>query len=406
MDVFVARQPIFDRFRRTYAYELLFRSGPTNVFSSSNPDQASLSVIDTSFLTLGLDSITGGKPAFVNFTRDTLVNGYATILPKHQIVVEILEDVPPDDEVVDACLGLKAAGHRLALDDFVLGVGSERLAGLADIIKVDFLLNGPAERREVVRRFRPRGLKLLAEKVETPEDFALAMEAGYHYFQGYFFSKPVILSGKNVPASKLNLLRLLQEIHAPETDFWQIEALIKREVSLTYKLLKYMNTVAFGFRRIETVQHALMMLGESAVKRWVSVVALADMGLDKAFQLVVDSVVRAKFCEYLGARAGLGDRAHDLFLMGLFSMIDALLDRPLGEILEGLSLVDDVRLALVGAESPLRSIYDVARAYETGDWAGVSRLAGALALPEAAIPAMYLKSVEWGNSSIRLDART
>jgi c-di-GMP-related signal transduction protein len=405
MDVFVARQPIFDRLRRTYAYELLFRAGATSTgYDASNADEASLRVLDTTFSVLGFEALTGGKRAFVNFTRDTLVNGYASMLPKNAVVVEILENVVPDDEVMDACRSLKNSGHVLALDDFVLGASYERLLELVDIVKVDFLQNTRADRTRLVDQLRPRGIKLLAEKVETPEEFTEALQAGYHYFQGYFFEKPVVLSGKDVPVSKLNLLNLLREINKPDADFHRIEEVIKREVALTYKLLSYMNRAAFAFRRkVQTLQQALMMLGETGIKKWVSMVALTDMGVDKPFELVVNSVVRAKFCESVAMRMGLDERAHEAFLMGLLSLIDTLLGRPLPELLGALPVAEDVRHALLGGENELGALYRLVTAYEKGTWDEVSQLSATLEVAEAAIPDVYLKAIEWGNSTVAMD---
>jgi c-di-GMP-related signal transduction protein len=406
MDVFVTRQPIFDRFRRTYGYELLFRTDTDNQFPDLNPDRASLKVIDTAFFLPGLESITGGKRAFVNFTRDTLVKGYATLIPAESIVVKVLEDVPPDAEVLDACRTLRKAGHLIALDDVVLGSWFDELVEVADIITVDFSRCRGGERRQIIRDHRPLGLKMLADKVETPDDSVQAFEAGYDYFQGYFFSRPTIVGGKRVPVSKLNVLQLLREIHRPETDVRQIEEIIKREVALPLKLLTYINSAGFGFkRRIISVAQALLILGESGVRKWASVAALSDMGCDKPFELVVTSVVRARFCESLAAKVGLGARAEDAFLMGLFSMIDALLGLPLTEAVDRLPVADDVRSALLGGDSGLRRVYDLVLAYERGRWDRVSEVSAALSLDEGAIREVYLDAVEWGNSTTPNDTR-
>jgi EAL and modified HD-GYP domain-containing signal transduction protein len=404
MDVFVARQPIFDRSRRTYAYELLFRTGRTGGFDHPDPDQASVRILEVAFLLIGVERLTGGRRAFVNFTRDNLVKGYASVVPSPSIVIELLESVPPDDEVLDACRALREAGHLIALDDVVYGQVPSDLVSVADIVKVDFVQNGPRERRLLAEQFRPRGLRLLAEKIETPADYREALDAGYDYFQGYFFRRPTIVVGKDVPASRLNLLQLLHEIHKPEADLGYIETVIKREVSLTLKLLTYMNLAAFGFRqRIASVRQALMMLGLRGIRRWASVIALADASDDKPFELVVNSVVRAKFCEDLTGRIGLADHAEDAFFVGLFSLLDAILGRPLPDLLARLPVGDDVRQTLLGADSNVRRIYEIVLAYERGDWEEVSRLAGILGLDESAIPETYLHAVGWGNSTAYME---
>ena len=197
--------------------------------------------------------------------------------------------------------------------------------------------------------FQPRGIKLLAEKVETKEEFDQAAEMGYTCFQGYFFSKPVIISGKDIPGFKLTYLQMLQEINSPEMDFRKIEDLIKREVSVSYKLLRYINSAFFGLRRkVESIRQALALLGERNIKKWISLIALSSMGEDKPMELAASSLIRAQFCESLAPKMGMRDREHDLFLMGLFSMIDAIIDRPMAEILDELSISEDIKVALSG----------------------------------------------------------
>ena len=400
MDVFVARQPIFDRFCRTYGYELPFRSGWDNRFDSTDPARASVTVLATVFNVLGTERITGGKRAFVNFTRETLLEGFATILPSEQLVVELLEDIPPDGEVLEACRALRKRGHLIALDDVVWGAWSEPLLEVADIVKVDFALNGPRERGLLVTELRPLGVKLLAEKVETWADVAQALRIGYHYLQGYFFSEPEILAGKDIEASKRGRLQLLHEINRADTDLVRLEQIIKREVAFTLKLLTQLNRTAFGFsQRIVSVQQALLLLGERGVQKWASMVALSDIGRDKPFELVLGSVVRARFCECLTGLAGMADRAQDGFFLGLFSMLDALLDQPIREIVARLPLAEDVCAALLGDVNRLGRLYRLAVAYERGDWPVMLESCATLGVDSAALPELYLGSVEWGHST-------
>jgi EAL and modified HD-GYP domain-containing signal transduction protein len=402
-DLYVARQPILDRAKRTYAYELLFRPGESDRYDGSDGDRASLRVLDASFLSAGIHDITGGKRAFVNFTRETLVSGYASILPRNVVVVEVLESVVPDEEVLEACRLLKDAGHTLALDDFVAGSDAERLVTLADIVKVDFVHTAAAERRRLAQRFLAQGLVLVAEKVETEAEFVEGVELGYHYFQGYFFERPVRVAATTLPAAKLTLLRLLQRVNQPSADFQEIEALIKQEVGLTYKLLAYLNSAAMGRRqRIESVGHALILLGEDGVRKWVSVVALAGLGIDRPFELVVVSVTRARFCETAADAIGVGARAQDAFLLGLFSLLDALLSRPMAEILSTVPLADDARAALSGEDNALRRLLELAIAYERGDWARAAGLARAWPVPETTFAQLHRRAVEEANATTRL----
>jgi c-di-GMP-related signal transduction protein len=370
------------------------------VFDYPDPTEATTRVIADSLLLLGIESLTRGKKAFINATRDILVKEYLTLLPQESFAIEILETVKPDAEVVVACERLKQAGYTLALDDFRIDALSAPLASIADIIKVDFLATDREERQALVHRFKPQGIHLLAEKVETCEAFQEAMESGYSYFQGYFFSKPAIFSGKDVPVFKFHLLQILAEINRGKLDFKQIAEIIKCEVSLTYKLLRYINSAFFSLRReVTSLLQALVLLGEHEVRKVISLIAVTSMAKDKPDELVVLSIIRAKFCESLAHRIGLSRRSQDLFLMGMFSLIDAIMDQPLAAILQNIPLADDAKAALLGEDNRLRRVYDYTLAYEKGDWPAVSAQASQLGISEADAPPLYLEAVEWCHKS-------
>jgi len=246
MEAFMARQPIFNRGTEVYAYELLFRSGLDNYFSHPNPDFASSRLIADSFLTFDFEKLSGGKKAFINVTGDVLTREYLTMLPRKYTVFEILETVEPTPEVVSACKRLKEAGFLLALDDFVYHRHLAPLVDLADIIKVDFLVTPPGDRQRLVDDLAPRGIRLLAEKLETQDAFDNAVGMGFDYFQGYFFSRPVIFRRSDVPSFKLHYMQVIQEIHKTSMDFERIESIIKQDFSLSYKLIRYVNSPFFA----------------------------------------------------------------------------------------------------------------------------------------------------------------
>jgi EAL and modified HD-GYP domain-containing signal transduction protein len=273
---------------------------------------------------------------------------------------------------------------------------------LADIIKVDVLDTPPEERKAMARRLAGSGKSLVAEKVETREMFEETLALGYHFFQGYFFSRPTIVAAKDVKGYKLHYFEILKEIHQPDIDFDRLDDIFKREMSLTYKLLRYINSVFFGWRsRVNSVRRALVLLGEKEVKRWASFIVMASMAQDKPDELLIQAVVRARFCEMLAPRTALADRAPDLFLMGLFSAIDAILDRPLPEILADLPIAEDLRAALLGDNINLRWLLHYGKAYEKGNWDEMARNASLLALDEEDIPAVYLEAVEWGTKTFK-----
>lgn len=399
MEVFVARQPIFDSKKNVFAYELLFRSGVENFYDMRlDGDKSTANVITNSLLIIGLDKITKGKKAFVNFTKNLIVRGAPSILPKDLIAVEILESVEPDTVVLQACKELKSQGYTIVLDDFVFDERYTSLMDLADIIKVDFLSSTAAMRKSVIENCQNKKVKFLAEKVETGNAFQEALDTGYVYFQGYFFSKPIIISGRDIPGNKLNYLRVLSEVNKPDVEFERLEEVIKRDVSLSYKLLRFINSAFFRFSvKVESIKHALILLGVKEIKKWVSVVALSGIGFDKPQELLTISLIRAHFCETLASKIGLQGRAADFFMAGLFSVIDALIDRPMHVILSDLPIADDIKYALLGRENIIHDVFCLVISYEKGDWNTTSSCAHKLNLNETELPDMFFNSVNWAN---------
>jgi len=350
-----------------------------------------------------MDTMTNGKKAFVNFTRKLLLDQVASIFPKDLMVVEILEDIEPDDEMVSACKKLKDLGYLLVLDDFVFAPGYENLINLVDIIKVDFIQTQGTERGTVIHDVGASRIEYLAEKVETQEDFEQAVDLGYSYFQGYYFSKPQIIAGHDVPAHKLNYLQILNEINQPEVDFDELEKVFKQDLSLSYKLLNYMNSVHFGFKnKIRSIKHALSLLGIDESKKWLSLFALQIIGKDKSEELLSMSLIRANSCEMIAPLIGCKNRASELFLMGLFSMIDALLDQPLEGILAKLPLADDIKKALLGEKNQMREVFELVVNYEKGDWVNFSEYAARLSVKETELIDIFQMALEKATQSFQL----
>lgn len=398
MEHFIARQPIFDQKGNVYAYELLFRSGLHNYFDAADQDQAAASVIANSSLLFGLNEMSGGAKVFINCTRKVLVNDFMTVLPKHQAVVEVLEDVIPDEEVIGACRRLKQQGYILALDDFVYHDNYEPLLEIADIIKVDFLESDVDEQRRLAKMMIPRGIRMLAEKVETHEVYEQAKEMGYQLFQGYFFSRPVIISRKDIPTNKLQYLRILKDIHAEDIEFKKLAKTIQAEVSLSYKLLKLINSAAFGLRhKVTNILQALSLLGIREIRSWISLLSISAMADDKPAELVVNSLVRAKFCEHLADPCGLPGRGSDLFLMGLFSLLDVIMSRPIDEILQEITVEEDIQEALVGTAGTMRTILEMIVAIEKGDWDQVAALSEELNINEKPLNEAYMDAIKWAH---------
>jgi EAL and modified HD-GYP domain-containing signal transduction protein len=353
-------------------------------------------MMDTTLLGFGLDSLVADKLAFFNASREVLVGEHWAVLPAGKAVIEVLETVESDAEVVRACTAVKQAGYPLALDDFVFRPEYDALIPLADYIKVDFLVTTGEERASLARRFAERGIRMVAEKVESYQEFHAGLAAGYEYFQGYFFCRPELVTGKDVPALKSSLLRLIQEVNRPELNLEQLEDLIKREVTLSIRLLRYLRSAGFGWRHdVTTIGQALRVLGERPARKWASLVALTLIGEDKPQELLTTSLLRAQFCEEIGRAGTLAERQGDLFLVGLLSTLDALLDRPLAAILAQLAISEEITQALLHREILLGQVLALAVAYDQADWTQVGLLSEQIAFPQELLPDAYRRAVEW-----------
>lgn len=398
----MAKQPIFDRLERVIAYELLFRSGTENLFTDLDGNRASQSVLNSVVHVFGLASLTGGKPAFVNFTRDLLVSRLAYVIPPNQLVVEILETVEPDDEVIKACQELRQSGYRIALDDFVLRPGYERLLSVADIVKVDFLQTKGDDRKQLSQTLARSKILLLAEKVETPEDFEEAVRLGYHYFQGFFFCKPEVISSSEIPSHKLAYLRLMVELNRPEIDFGYLESVLKSDISVSYKLLRYINSAAIGLRYpVTSLRQAMVLLGEQNLRRWILLALTTFLLEDKPQELCLLGVIRGRFCKLICQKLGWQMLGVDPFLVGFLSILDALLDRPLPELLEELPVAPEIKDALLGKPTFLGSVYKIVTAYERAEWDKATELAKKVNLPEEELPLLHCESVVWSDNLFR-----
>lgn len=389
----MARQPILTGDEKVFGYELLFRDGVEDYFCAADVEAAARSTLSTSML-MGLDVLCGGRRAFINCTRQVLLKDYVTLLPPTQTVVEILESVPVDDLVMAACQRLKEAGYLIALDDFVPSDPRVLLTELADIIKVDIKRTSTDQAAALVKQFGPWRCRMLAEKVETREEFLTAKKSGFLYFQGYFFRRPETLKAHEIPANQANYLRMWQAVAKPELDVNEVERVIKSEASLCYRLLRYLNSPVFGLlSEIRSVRHALAMLGEREVRRWVRLVATLGAGQNKSSELVLSALTRARFCELLSKRKN--QRESDLFLLGLLSLMDAILEMPMSRVLENVPVDQQTKSALLGDSGPLTPLYQLMLAQESGEWQSAGQLARQLRLKESEVAEAYWDAVRW-----------
>ncbi|BHH82887.1 EAL and HDOD domain-containing protein [Desulforhopalus sp. 52FAK] len=397
MDVFVARQPIFDINKKIYAYELLFRSGDSNGFPDIDGETATTSLLSSSFFTVGIEKIGAGKLVFINFTEDLLLNGTPQLFPPDKMMVEILEDVGPGSDIVKACQDLKDNGYSLALDDFVYSNQFDELLHLSDIVKIDFRLTPVETLGKMVETLKKYDCKLLAEKVETYDEFHQAVELGFEYFQGYFFSKPEVLKNKDLSSSQMGLMRLISQINTEEFDVDSLAELVAQDVSITYKLLKYINSSHFSrLQPLSSIKQAITFLGENGFKMFVSLIATSKLSENKPGELIRASIIRAKFLEQVGIK--LKKDSSELFLLGLFMSLDAMLDQKIENIISKMPLSDSLKEALVGRKGDLFAFVRLIETYEAGNWVSFRFAQKKLGLTDACVTDFYVEALAWADS--------
>ncbi len=394
-DIYIGRQPIYDRKLNVYAYELLFRAASDNSANFTDGDKATSDVIVNTFLEIGLDNIVGNRLAFINLTRTFFVGEHTISLPKDRVVLELLEDIEADQEVVNSVKRLSKQGYSIALDDFIYHESLQPLVQLADIVKIDIMSMEREEIREHVEALRQHPLRLLAEKVETQEEHEYCMKLGFDYFQGYFFAQPKVIRGQRLPNNRLAILKLLSRLQDPEITSKQLEELIAQDVAFSYRILRYVNSAAYAPpRKIESVHQAVVRLGIQTIKSWTALLAMSQVD-NKPTELVVTAMVRGKMAEEM-AKALNADQPDSFFTVGLFSALDALMDNSMEEILTQLPLADHIAQALLHRGGGLHGeVLDCVLAYERGEWENL----GCNQLGTQRVRTCYLEAVQWANNA-------
>jgi EAL and modified HD-GYP domain-containing signal transduction protein len=389
--VFVGRQPIFTPQRQVAAYELLFRGAASAQTATQTGAQATAQVLLHTCLDIGLETLVHQKRAFLNVTRDLLLGPALTALPPDRFVLEILEDTVVDAPLLAAVRRLRAQGFTIALDDFVYHPTLQPLVELAQIIKLDVQALDRAALETHLARLRAGGAVLLAEKVETYDEFRFCRDRGCTLFQGYFFCRPETVHGQQLPMNRLTLLRLLATLHHPDVELRDLEPLIGSDVALSHRLLRLLNSAFFGLRQpVASLRQALMLLGVRNLRTWVSLMLLAGMD-EKPAELLTVALVRAKMCERV-AQALAQERPESFFLVGLLSVLDALFDQPLPALLGALPLAEPVTRALLAYEGILGDTLRSVLAYEQGHWADCTTL---LPLEGQGLTDAYLDALAW-----------
>lgn len=408
VEVFIGRQPIFNLQEQVVAYELLYRSKNGNSFPMVDSDAATIDVLVNSFLSIGIEEVTKGKPCFVNFTENLLMGSINEYLNPSEVVIEILEDVPLTPKLVERVIELKSYGFKIALDDFILDehvqVYDELFAHI-DYIKVDFLSSSLLKRMEIENKVKENfpHIQLLAEKVETRNQFEVAKHSGYKLFQGYFFEQPQIIKATDIPANTLQYLYIISLLKEEEPNIQLLADNIERDLSLTYKLLQMIDNASRRSKsKVRSIKQAIVLLGISNLRKWIYLLAMREIDINTDSDLFKEvmrtSLFRAKVCEKLAKHSNKHNFS-EYFLVGMFSLIDTLLQRPINVILQQLPFSEDITDTIFGQQTEMTPYLEFSIALGKLDWSSLEELAPQVNIDLTTIDLLYHEAMEWAEKS-------
>lgn len=409
MEVFVARQPLFNRMEEVYGYELLYRHNNMNSFPNINGDQATTEVLINSFFNIGIDKLSDGKPCFINFTENLLELRLPTYFQPRNIVIEILESVIPSQKIIDICIELKQLGYKLALDDFIFdksNLYSQSLLLLADMIKVDFQQTTKETRSDLETLARKNNIELVAEKLETKEEYEQAKNKGYHYFQGYYFSRPLIMSTHDVPIYIHTYYKILELLNDEDPDINRISKLIEQDISLSYKLLKLINTLGYGMKqKVTSIKNAIIYIGLIELQKWIYVLTVRENEWKNgiSFEVMLNCLIRSKMCESVAKLIPGRQEYGSFFLTGMFSLMDTIMNRDMATILSDLPLDETIVQALSGEKNIQRDVLQLVIAAETADWTVIGLGCKELNIQEKELFKEYAESISWAKKLLDED---
>ena len=407
MEVFIGRQPILDINENIVAYELLYRSKNKNSFPLVDSDAATVDVLINSFLSIGIDEVTKGRPAFVNFTENLLMSNLTNLLNPSQVVIEILEDVAITYELIARVIKLKAKGYKVALDDFVLDESVEiydELFEHIDYIKVDFLLSPLKERLEIENRVKTSfpHITLLAEKVETREEFEIAKVSGYELFQGYFFEQPQVIMSTDIPVNTIQYFQLISLLREEEPNMDVVAESIERDISLSYKLLHLINTSPRRRTKVRSIKQAVMMLGIAQLRNWIYLLAMRENNKnhdsDVFTEVMHSALYRAKVCEIL-AKHDKHSNFSEYFLIGMFSLMDTLLQRPMYAIMQQMPFSEEIMETISGQQTTMSPYLNLAVGMDKIDWTKIDEGMHYFDITPKKLEEIHKEANEWAENA-------
>lgn len=401
VDVYIARQPIYDRTNNLYAYELLYRDALKNSYSESmDGSQATCFVLSDAITVFGMQQLTNGKSTFVNFTKDILMSDFAMIAKPNDIVIEILETVVVDETIINRVKELKDNGYKIAIDDYTGDRIFDQLLPYADIVKVDFMLCGLKKAGKIAKKLSKLKLQLLAEKVETFEEFEKAKTMGYSLFQGYYFARPHIMTKKTVDIADSSFIRIIRELEGDVSDYSNIAKIIETDATLTYQLLSRVNTLRYtqSTSRVMTIRRAIVQLGLEEFRRWIILMMARQFVKNESEEVIRVAFIRALFAEKLAfSSPTLRTRSKEAFIMGMLSLIDVIIGQDMETLLPNIPLSDEVRDAILGKENSLKEVLDFVCLYESGKWAEVQKEESESLFTVPNLGACYLECITYAD---------
>jgi EAL and modified HD-GYP domain-containing signal transduction protein len=399
---YVARQPIMDLRGRVHGYELLFRAGPEAAFRGDG-DMATRTMLDNTII-FGLDQLTGGLPAFVNCTRESLTDNLVNVLPASMTVLEVLENIEPTHELITACRKLKASGFRIALDDFTWKPEFDPLVQIADYIKVDFIQTSEQERKKLLNRLSGVTVAMVAEKIETQEEYRQACHEGFSLFQGFYFCRPMLMENHKIPANRIGHIEVMQLLRSANLDIRELTKVLKRDPSLTYRLLRLVNSPMCAMRQeVRSIQAALLAVGEDTFRRIAMLAIASELNSGRPAEILRMAFIRGHFCELAAELCDLDPT--EQYLLGILSLLPAMLLLPMDQLAPSLPLREPIRDALMGLPNLDRILLQWLEGHELGDWEECDATAQSICLDQEKLAAHYAAAVIWAEEAVQSATR-
>ena len=396
MSIFLARQGIYDRKSNVVAYELLYRNSEKNTFPIHIDEGYSTIKLMSNIAMIGIYEITNGRKAFINYPKNIIKTGLTTFFPKENIVIEVLESVELTEEIIVSLKSLKEMGYEIALDDVVDADRIDGFIDVIDIIKIDFKSTSKKIRKTIVNKIKDYNIRLLAEKVETQEEYQEAYEDNYDYFQGYYFNKPILLKDKDMSINKRIYSMIMLELMKEDFDINTVEDIIKSDTTLTYKLLKFLNCGYFGFLApIKSVKQAITLLGRNKLRRWILLIAVSKVSNDE--ESINNTIIRGRFCEIIQEEIN-PEKSQKAFLVGLFSNLDMSMGKDMNTVLKGINLDSEIRDALMGKENTLGDILNLIKCYETLNFNEIAESCKKLNIKKETLAIKYVEALKWSTN--------